>query len=101
MSHSIHAWLHHGEPRLGIIDTETGSIRQLWRLERLENKQEEPPHVPQAQAGMQQLARELFLISCCESIGRAIHQEADCRQCGQLHECRPVLQHREDTAEQH
>lgn len=91
MSHAIHAWLERGEPRLGIIDTETGSIRQLWRLSRIEPGPAQQAPAPPAKTGTQQLARELFLISCCETIGQALQlpETADCSRCRQHAYCRP------------
>lgn len=83
MSHAIHAWLEHGEARLGIIDTDTGRLRQLWRLDRIELEPAQQAPVTATPAGTQQLARELFMIGCCEAIGQALQHTtvADCRSC--------------------
>lgn len=91
MSHAIHAWLEQGEPRLGILDTETGHIRQLWRLSRIETGPAQQPPVPPTKTGTQQLARELFLISCCEAIGQIMQQPqvTDCQDCRQRNYCHP------------
>ncbi len=102
MSHAIHAWLERGEPRLGIIDTDTGRIRQLWRLSRLEPEPAQQAPVTPVHNGTQHLARELFLIGCCEAIGRTLqHPEAaHCQSCRRHDHCHPALATGERQGEQ-
>ncbi len=75
MSYQINAWLEHGEPRLGIVNAQTGVIQQLWRLSKISSPRGEPvrevlrkelPH--RQQPGIQQLTKELFLLGCAEDI---------------------------------
>lgn len=85
MNPAISAWLEGGEPRLGIIDAETGRIRQLWRLEKIEAGGDPPQQAPAMD--LQQLTRKLFLISCCQAIAGLGQQAADCRVCQQRQAC--------------
>ncbi len=75
MSYLINAWLEHGEPRLGIVNAQTGVIQQLWRLSKIGDPHGKPVRRElrkelsrRQQSGIQQLTKELFLMGCAEDI---------------------------------
>jgi hypothetical protein len=79
MSYLINAWLEHGEPRLGIVNAQTGVVQQLWQLSKIggprggpirrEVRRELRKELSRIQqSGIQQLAKELFLVGCAEDI---------------------------------
>ena len=98
MSYQINAWLDHGEPRLGIVNAQTGVIQQLWRLSKISSPRGEPVRREsqralwrglsrRQQSGIQQLTKELFLLGCAEDISLAQRAQAGnmgdvCLSCG-------------------
>lgn len=90
MSYLINAWLEHGEPRLGIVNAQTGAIQQLWRLSKIGNPGNEPVRRElsrRQQSGIQQLTKELFLLGCVEDISLVQRAQAGnmgniCLNCG-------------------
>lgn len=77
MSFWITAWMTHGESRLGMVREESSLVVHQWRLDKLDT-------VPRRQivsrtggSGMQQLARELFLIGCADEISQAHHSRLE------------------------
>lgn len=71
MSYLINAWLEHGEPRLGIVDAQTGVVQQLWQLSKIGGSGAKPVRRDISRiksSGIQQLTKELFLMGCVEDI---------------------------------
>ena len=91
MRYSINAWLEHGEPRVGIVNTESGAIKVQWRLVRIDT----PDHHNDLQhqtikpvSNIQQLTRQLFLLCCAEDIAMiqkstATNSWDQCLRCDQ------------------
>lgn len=98
MSYQINAWLEHGEPRLGIVNAQTGEIQQLWRLSKISSSRDEPIRRELRrelrkessriqQSAIQQLTKELFLVGCAEDISLVQRAQAAnmgdvCLDCG-------------------
>jgi hypothetical protein len=71
MSYLINAWLEHGEPRLAIVNAQTGVVQLMWRLKKIGSSYAEPlrREIPRVKpSGTQQLTKELFLLGCAEDI---------------------------------
>ncbi len=71
MSYLINAWLERGEPRLGIVDAQTGVVQQLWRLSKIGISGGKPLRRELSRikpSGIQQLTKELFLVGCAEDL---------------------------------
>ncbi len=72
MSYRIDAWLEQGEPRLGIVNAQTGEIQQLWRLSKISSPRKNPARREllsrNQQSAIQQLTKALFLLGCVEDI---------------------------------
>ena len=75
MSYQIDAWLEQGEPRLGIVNAQTGEIQQLWRLSKISSPRKNPERrvlrrelSRRQQSAIQQLTKALFLLGCVEDI---------------------------------
>lgn len=66
MSYDIDASLEKGEPRLHIIDADSGSVRLAWHYKR--NVEERTSAQAQLEeVAIKELFRELFLLSCLGS----------------------------------
>ncbi len=79
MTFSIMTWMDDSGPRLGVLDTETGRLRQLWRLYKLQAPEDDgledlhpPGGVPEESrvTDLHQLIRRLFLMGCCSDMKR-------------------------------
>lgn len=79
MSYQINAWLEQGEPRLGIVNAQTGEIQQLWRLSKIRSARGKPVQRElshRQQSAIQQLTKTLFLLGCAEDISLAQRAQA-------------------------
>ena len=89
VSYLINAWLEHGEPRLGIVDAQTGIVQQLWRLSKIGGMCDKPVRREIScikPSAIQQLIKELFLVGCAEDIAlvqpvRAENMDDVCLHC--------------------
>ncbi len=90
MSFSIMTWMDDGGPRLGVVDTGTGQLRQLWRLHKLpasgcDGAQDPSPPMVLPEKGrmtdLQQLVRQLFLFGCRSDVRQAARRpDETCEQ---------------------
>lgn len=67
MTYIIDAGVQEGKPQLRIIDPRTGALRLQWRLD-----------ASDADGSVQQLFRQLFLLSCGN---RPLVDGAECTRC--------------------
>ncbi len=73
MKYVIDAKIEKGQPRLRVLDADTGAVHMEWSLTRV-NKMLEEGEIPQKdflhpeRYGMKLLIRNLFLLSCIESL---------------------------------
>ncbi len=73
MKYVIDAKIEKGQPRLRVLDADTGAVHMEWSLTRV-NKMLEEGEIPPKdflhpeRYGMKLLIRNLFLLSCIESI---------------------------------
>lgn len=58
MGYYIYAWLEHGDPRLRVIDAQTGSTCLRW------DYHDSGPSNPNDKKEIQRLFRELLLLTC-------------------------------------
>ncbi len=68
MSYDINAWLEDGQPRLQIIDADSGAVRLAWQYRRPDPAPSEAEQYLQ-QMAVKALFQELFLLSSL----RAVH----------------------------
>jgi len=93
MNYIVSAWLEQDGPRLGILCSDTGQIKQQWSLDKVSNNSELGRRnlARLKRPGIQQLTRELFLVGCAQEIGHLHEAQANesgniclyCNQCVQ------------------
>ena len=71
MRYVIDVWLENGEPQLGLIDRESCRLCCQWRLCKQDIGARSRVNARVICLGMQELVRNMFLISCCEELKRA------------------------------
>lgn len=100
MNCTIDAWLENGEPRLRIVDADSGAVRLEWSCADAAGPCDGAPvctrdhHCP-ARAALHGLINELFLLACvdCLRSGRPV---AAGRRAPQILQARPARAARPD-----
>lgn len=85
MRYIIDAWLEDGDPRLNILDADTGAVRMRWDYAR---PHDAAAHEPAASKALQGLFRKLMLLSCADRISLIERSTSpafgtECLDCGE------------------
>jgi len=91
MNYIVSAWLEHDGPRLGILCSDTGLIKQQWHLSKVNNNSELSCRDVGClkRPGIQQLTRELFLVGCAQEISHldVVQSRGGASVCLYCNEC--------------
>lgn len=68
MSYDIDASLENGEPRLHIIDADSGAVRLAWHYRKKDLDETKHIQTYLEEVAVKELFRELFLLSCSRKV---------------------------------